>query len=43
MIPAFLITGMITDRGIVSAPYDETLDELVKHTPRKMILNFDEL
>ena len=43
VIPAFLITGMITDRGIVSAPYEETLDELVKHTPRKMILNFDEL
>lgn len=43
VIPAFLITGMITDRGIVSAPYEETLDELVKHAPRKMILNFDEL
>ena len=43
VIPAFLITGMITDRGIVSAPYEETLDELVKHAPRKMILNFDEM
>lgn len=43
VIPAFLITGMITDRGIVSAPYDETLDELVKHAPRKLILNFDEM
>ncbi len=43
VIPAFLITGMITDRGIVSAPYEETLDELVKHTPRKLILNFDEM
>lgn len=41
VIPAFLITGFITDRGIACAPYDETLDELVKHAPKKMIVNFD--
>jgi methylthioribose-1-phosphate isomerase len=41
VIPSFLITGMITDRGIACAPYDETLDELVKHAPKKMIVNFD--
>ena len=32
---------MITDRGIACAPYEETLDELVKHAPKKMIVNFD--
>ena len=41
VVPAFLITGMITDRGIACAPYEETLDELVKHAPKKMIVNFD--
>ena len=41
VIPAFLITGYLTDRGIASAPYEETLDELVKHAPKKLILNFD--
>ena len=41
VVPAFLITGYLTDRGIASAPYDETLDELVKHAPKKLILNFD--
>ena len=43
VVPAFLITGYLTDRGIASAPYDETLDELVKHAPKKLILNFDEM
>lgn len=43
VVPAFLVTGMITDRGIVSAPYEETLDELVKHAPKKLIVNFDQL
>ena len=41
VVPAFLITGMITDRGIACAPYKETLEEQVKHTPRKMIVHFD--
>ena len=41
VVPAFLITGMITDRGVACAPYDETLDELVKHAPKKLIVNFD--
>ena len=41
VVPAFLITGYLTDRGIASAPYDETLDELVKHAPKKLSLNFD--
>lgn len=41
VVPAFLITGMITDRGIACAPYEETLDEMVKHTPKKTIINFD--
>ena len=41
VIPSFLITGFITDRGIASAPYDETLEELVKNAPKKLILNFD--
>ena len=43
VVPAFLITGMITDRNIACAPYEETLVELVEHTPRKTIINFDEL
>lgn len=43
VVPAFLITGMITDRAIACAPYEETLTELVEHTPRKTIINFDEL
>ena len=43
VVPAFLITGYLTDRGIASAPYDETLDELVKHAPKKLILNFDDM
>ena len=41
VVPAFLITGMITDRGIACAPYEDTLDEMVKHTPKKTIINFD--
>ena len=41
VVPAFLITGMVTDRGIACAPYEETLEELVKHAPRKTIINFD--
>ena len=41
VVPAFLITGMITDRGIACAPYEETLEEQVKHAPRKMIVHFD--
>ena len=41
VVPAFLITGMITDRNIACAPYEETLEELVKHTPRKTIIHFD--
>lgn len=41
VVPAFLITGMITDRAIACAPYEETLKELVENTPRKMIINFD--
>lgn len=41
VVPAFLVTGMITDRGIACAPYEETLEELVKHAPKKMIVNFD--
>ena len=41
VVPAFLITGYLTDRGIASAPYEETLDNLVKHAPKKLILNFD--
>ncbi|MDY3014091.1 MAG: hypothetical protein SOR61_02660 [Evtepia sp.] len=41
VIPAFLVTGVITDRGIACAPYEETLDELVKNAPKKMIVNFD--
>ena len=32
VVPAFLITGMITDRGIACAPYEETLEEQVKHS-----------
>ncbi len=43
VVPAFLITGMITDRAIACAPYEETLTELVEHTPRKTIINFDQL
>lgn len=43
VVPAFLITGMITDRTIACAPYEETLVELVEHTPRKTIINFDEM
>lgn len=44
VVPAFLITGgYITDRGIATAPYEETLEELVKYAPKKMILNFDEM
>ena len=42
VIPAFLITGYLTDRGIASAPYEETLDYLVKHAPKKLVLNFDD-
>ena len=42
VVPAFLITGYITDRAIASAPYEETLEELVKHAPKKLIVNFDE-
>ena len=41
VVPAFLITGFITDRAVACAPYEETLEELVKHTPKKMIVNFD--
>ena len=41
VVPAFLITGYLTDRGIASAPYEETLDNLVKNAPKKLILNFD--
>ena len=41
VVPAFLITGYLTDRGIASAPYEETLDKLVKNAPKKLILNFD--
>lgn len=41
VVPAFLITGFITDRGIASAPYEETLNDLVKHAPKKLILHFD--
>lgn len=40
VVPAFLVTGMITDRNIACAPYEETLEELVKHTPKKMIVDF---
>ena len=42
VVPAFLITGYLTDRGIASAPYEETLDHLVKHAPKKLILNFED-
>lgn len=43
VVPAFLITGFITDRTIACAPYEETLPELIQHTPKKTIINFDEL
>ena len=42
VIPSFLVTGYLTDRGIASAPYEETLDNLVKNAPKKLILNFDD-
>lgn len=42
VVPAFLISGYITDRGIASAPYDETLPYTVEHAPKKLIVNFDE-
>ncbi len=41
VVPAFLVTGLITDRSIACAPYEETLETLVHHTPKKMIVNFD--
>ena len=40
VVPAFLITGMITDRNISCAPYEETLEDTVKNAPRKMIVDF---
>lgn len=40
VVPAFLITGMITDRNISCAPYGETLEDTVKNAPRKMIVDF---
>ncbi len=43
VLPAFLITGYITDRNIVCAPYEETLEETVKHAPKKMIVDFSNL
>lgn len=43
VVPAFLITGYITDRGIVCAPYEETLEETVKYAPKKMIVDFSDL
>ena len=43
VIPAFLITGFITDRGIACAPYEETLEEMVKYAPKKMIVDFSNL
>lgn len=41
VVPAFLVSGYITDRGIAYGPYEETLEETVKHAPKKTILNFD--
>lgn len=41
VVPAFLVTGLITDRSIACAPYEETLETLVHHTPKKLIVNFD--
>ena len=41
VVPAFLVTGIITDRDVAYAPYDETLETLIKNTPKKLILNFD--
>lgn len=41
VVPAFLVTGLITDRSIACAPYEETLETLVHHTPKKMIVHFD--
>ena len=41
VVAAFLITGMITDRGIACAPYEETLEEQVKALFEKMIVHFD--
>jgi methylthioribose-1-phosphate isomerase len=40
VVPAFLVTGMITDRGVACAPYEETLNELVLHTAKKTIIQF---
>ena len=41
VVPAFLVTGFITDRDVACAPYEETLETLIKTTPKKLILNFD--
>ena len=43
VVPAFLITGYITDRNIACAPYEETLEELIKFTPKKMIVDFNSM
>ena len=43
MSPAILITGFFTDRGIACAPYEETLEEMVKYAPKKMIVDFSNL
>ena len=43
VVPAFLITGYITDRNIACAPYEETLEELIKFTPKKMIVDFNNM
>ena len=42
VVPAFLISGYVTDRGIASAPYEETLPYTVEHAPKKLIVNFGE-
>lgn len=43
VVPAFLITGFITDRGIACTPYEETLGELIQFSPKKTIIHFDDL
>lgn len=41
IVPAFLVTGVISDRVVAYPPYEETLEDLVNNAPKNVIINFD--
>lgn len=41
IVPALLVTGVISDRAVAYPPYEETLEDLVTHAPKNVVINFD--